>query len=331
MEKKESPLVSIKCLVYNHGQYLRQCLDGFIMQKTNFAFEAIVHDDASTDNSAEIIREYAEKYPDIIKPIYETENQYLKRDGSLGRIMNEAIHPDAKYIAICEGDDYWIDPLKLQKQVDYMENNPHCSLVHTGFKFYYQNENKFLTFKQKCSNYDTLTLEDKVLGGYIQTCTVLYKVCDMVKIRENNDFLFSGYFLMGDFQTWYELLKIGYIHYLPDETSVYRKNDGSATRPESASKYYRFRLSSAEARYYVSIRDKLSVKTQQICERNIRKAMIKYMAFDYQFKSETGYKIKLNWYEKFILKSRILCHYLTIRLVVQKKLGILYRKYRSTY
>ena len=108
-------LVSIRCAVYNHEPFLRQCLDGFVMQKTNFAFEAIVHDDASTDNSAAIIREYAEKFPDIIKPIYETENQYSKKDGSLTRIMDAAISPSSKYIAICEGDDYWIDPLKLQK------------------------------------------------------------------------------------------------------------------------------------------------------------------------------------------------------------------------
>ena len=73
-------MVSIRCLVYNHEPYLRQCLDGFVMQQTNFRFEAIVHDDASTDGSAAIIREYAAKYPDIIKPIYETENQYSKRD-----------------------------------------------------------------------------------------------------------------------------------------------------------------------------------------------------------------------------------------------------------
>ena len=138
MGKKESPLVSIRCLVYNHGPYLRQCLDGFVMQKTNFAFEAIVHDDASTDNSAEIIREYAEKYPDIIKPIYETENQYSKKDGSLNRIMIEAIHPDAKYIAMCEGDDYWIDPLKLQKQVDFLEKNP--DYVYSCHRYYIYNE-----------------------------------------------------------------------------------------------------------------------------------------------------------------------------------------------
>lgn len=92
------------------------------MQRTNFPFEAIVHEDASTDGSAAILREYAEKYPDIIKPIYETENQYGK--GTMGRIMDAAMHPESKYIAICEGDDYWTDPEKLQLQVDFLESHP---------------------------------------------------------------------------------------------------------------------------------------------------------------------------------------------------------------
>ena len=113
----KTPLVSIRCLVYNHELYLRQCLDGFVMQKTNFPFEAIVHDDASTDGSAAIIREYAEKHPDIIKPIYETENQYSKHNGSLVRIMNAAMHRD----------DYWTDPNKLQMQIDFLESHPEYS------------------------------------------------------------------------------------------------------------------------------------------------------------------------------------------------------------
>ena len=116
-----SPLVTIQCLTYNHEKYIRKCLDGFVMQKTNFRFEAIVHDDASTDGTANIVREYADKYPDIIKPIFETENQYSKSDGSLNRIMYE--HTLGKYIALCEGDDYWTDPYKLQKQVDYLEQH----------------------------------------------------------------------------------------------------------------------------------------------------------------------------------------------------------------
>ena len=120
-------IVSIKCLVYNHAPYIRQCLDGFVMQKTNFRFEAIVHDDASTDGTQDIIREYAEKYPDIINPIYETENQYSKKDGSLRKIMNNACN--GKYIALCEGDDYWIDPLKLQKQVDILEKHSDYTIL----------------------------------------------------------------------------------------------------------------------------------------------------------------------------------------------------------
>ncbi len=127
-------LLSIKCLAYNHEKYIRDTLEGFIMQKTNFRFEVIVHDDASTDGTAAIIKEYADKYPDIIKPIFETENQYSKHDGSLRKIMNSAMYPDAKYIAYCEGDDYWTDPYKLQKQVDFLESHPKHSLCIHEFQ-----------------------------------------------------------------------------------------------------------------------------------------------------------------------------------------------------
>ena len=111
--------VTIRCIVFNHEPYLRQCLDGFIEQKTNFKFEVWVHDDASTDGSAAIIKEYAEKYPDIIKPYFEKENQYSKHDGSFQRITYSPKYLRGKYIALCEGDDYWIDSSKLQKQVDF--------------------------------------------------------------------------------------------------------------------------------------------------------------------------------------------------------------------
>lgn len=125
-EHDNIPLVSIKNLVYNHEKYIAQALDGFLMQKTDFPFEVIVHDDASTDNSAQIIRKYEKKFPSIIKPIYETENQYSKHDGSLGRIVNSKL--SGKYIALCEGDDYWIDENKLQMQVDFLEKNPEYTM-----------------------------------------------------------------------------------------------------------------------------------------------------------------------------------------------------------
>jgi len=128
----QKPFVSICCLAYNHEPYIRDCLDGFMIQQTNFDFEVLIHDDASTDKTAEIIREYEKKYPDIIKPIYQTENQYSKRVG-ITRVF-QFPRARGKYIAMCEGDDYWTDPLKLQKQVDFLESNPDYGLVHTGFK-----------------------------------------------------------------------------------------------------------------------------------------------------------------------------------------------------
>ena len=119
MSNPNDIMVTIRCITYNQEKYIRQCLEGFVMQQTNFKFEAIVHDDASTDATADIIREYAERYPDIIKPILETENQYSQGNNKLEGVLDPLM--TGKYIAICEGDDYWTDPLKLQKQVDFLE------------------------------------------------------------------------------------------------------------------------------------------------------------------------------------------------------------------
>lgn len=125
-------MVSICCLVYNHEKYLRECLENLVRQKTNFKFEVLIHDDASTDASPEIIREYEKKYPDIIKPIYQRENQYSKSV----KISFEYQYPRAKgkYLAFCEGDDFWCDENKLQIQFDMMEQNPEHSLcVHPSY------------------------------------------------------------------------------------------------------------------------------------------------------------------------------------------------------
>ena len=111
-------LLTINCLTYNQCDYIRQALDGFLMQKTNFRYIISVHDDASTDGTQDIITEYARKYPDLIKATLEKENQYSKHDGSLRRIVES--HLQGKYVAFCEGDDYWTDAYKLQKQVDFL-------------------------------------------------------------------------------------------------------------------------------------------------------------------------------------------------------------------
>lgn len=115
------PVVSICCITYNHEPYIEDALKGFLIQETDFPYEILIHDDASIDRTTEIIREYEAKYPKLIKPIYQVENQYSSGKRALQIITP---HSKGKYIAFCEGDDYWADPKKLQIQVDFLEKNP---------------------------------------------------------------------------------------------------------------------------------------------------------------------------------------------------------------
>ena len=115
VDNSDKPLVSIKCMTYNHEKYISRTLDGFLIQKTTFPFEILVHDDASTDKTTYILHEYEKKFPKIIKVIYEEINQY--QFGMHHKKINEAIK--GKYLAVCEGDDYWINKNKLQVQVIY--------------------------------------------------------------------------------------------------------------------------------------------------------------------------------------------------------------------
>ena len=129
--KKGEIKVSILCLVYNHEKYLRKCLDSLVNQKTNFNYEILIHDDCSTDNSKEIIERYYKKYPEKINPIYEKENQYSKGVKINKKILIPKIK--GKYFCFCEGDDYWIDENKLQKQYDFMEENKDYKLcIHNS-------------------------------------------------------------------------------------------------------------------------------------------------------------------------------------------------------
>ena len=124
----ETPVVSVCCLSYNHADFISQCLDGILMQETTFPIEILIHDDASTDGTEDIIKQYTALHPDIIFPLYETENRYS--NGYKGKMDIVFNYPRArgKYIAYCECDDYWTDPHKLQKQVDFMESHPDYSV-----------------------------------------------------------------------------------------------------------------------------------------------------------------------------------------------------------
>lgn len=218
MKEDNRPLmVSIRCITYNHELYIRQCLEGFVMQKTTFRFEAVVHDDASTDGTASIIKEYAEKYPNLIKPIFETENQWSKHDNSLRKIMDDACK--GKYIAICEGDDYWTDPLKLQKQVDFLESNSNCSLICNRTERYSESHNCFVSdnvcYEQ--SQYVNPTDIIEKGGLFISTCSVVYRS----SVKENYpDYCFNCH--VGDYPLAIMSAMKGDVYYLNERMSVYR-------------------------------------------------------------------------------------------------------------
>lgn len=132
------PLVTIWCITFNQVKFIRDALDGFVKQQTNFSFKVIVHDDASTDGTTDIILEYSRKYPDLIIPFIEKENQW--QHGGLKQIVKIMAenHANTKYVAFCEGDDFWTDPQKLQKQVDFLEKNPAYSLCFHSAKKQYE-------------------------------------------------------------------------------------------------------------------------------------------------------------------------------------------------
>tara|TARA_R110002051_G_scaffold238375_2_gene299117 strand:+ start:7997 stop:9106 length:1110 start_codon:yes stop_codon:yes gene_type:complete len=217
-------VVSISCLAFNHELYIRQCLDGFIMQKTNFAFEVLIYDDASTDNTVEIIKEYEVKYPELIKPIYQSENQYSK--GVKVSSTYNWSRVKGKYIAMCEGDDYWSDPLKLQKQVDFLEKNEDYGLVHTNFDTYYQDSNYFLKNTHTVYNIeikDNCTLNYWNLFGEamatIKTLTACFRY-DLIK--EWQSVTPENKWLVGDFPMYFFMSLKSKVGYLNESTSVYR-------------------------------------------------------------------------------------------------------------
>ena len=214
---KNTLTVSIKCVVYNHEPYLKQCLDGFVMQKTNFRFEAIVHDDASTDKSADIIREYAELYPDIIIPVLEEENLYSKDKVLLRRKMNNLCK--GKYVALCEGDDFWTDPYKLQKQVDYMEAHPGCSLCFTAADVIYEKgvpKNDQYVFAQQ----ETRDLYDLPDLWIVATASILH-------VNKMDNYPYDPRFLYGDFPLIMFMLQKGYLHCIGEKMVTYRRNASS--------------------------------------------------------------------------------------------------------
>lgn len=291
-----NPLVSINCMTYNHKAFIRQCLDGFMMQKCSFDFEVLIHDDASTDGTQDIIREYEVKYPDIIKPIYQKENQYSK--GIDPSLKYNAPRVKGKYIALCEGDDYWTDPYKLQKQVDFLESHPDYVMCSHRFNQYIQDKNlleeeKNLTFQG--ADYD---LKNLIGGKWLtQTLTVMYRR-SALDLKE-----YESYGMSMDIILFYALLKNGKGYCFPDIMATYRLHGGgvwsevslnqrrliefrarlaiySVERSDSAAMFLLYQFAKAMSRVWILKQWRMIIKVFQILKKHYGGGFVTQMMFD---------------------------------------------------
>jgi glycosyltransferase involved in cell wall biosynthesis len=206
------PKVSIVTIAYNQEKYIRQALESFVTQKTDFDFEVIVADDCSTDKTATIIKDFAEKYPKLFRPILR------KKNIGVGPNFKDALQAaKGEYLALCEGDDYWTDPRKLQKQADFLDKHPDCALCFHSVTVVFDDNSKpsYVFPETKRAKFTTAEL---LKENYIQTNSVMYRR------RGYKDF--PTHILPLDWYLHLYHAKFGKIGFLKDTMSVYRRHPG---------------------------------------------------------------------------------------------------------
>ncbi len=258
----ENIKLSIVCLAYNHERFIRDCLDGFVMQKTDFPFEILINDDASTDKTADIIREYEAKYPDLFRCVYQTENQWGKKS-----VWTDILFPmvRGKYVALCEGDDYWTDPLKLKKQVEFMEAHPDFSVCfHPVTVHWDDNSEPDKIFpNEKGRFYKTeLTLTDLLDHNFIQTNSVIYRW----RFHHDPLTLMPNDILPGDWFLHLLHAQTGKIAFLPDVMAVYRRNQGGIWSGVAQKPEWFIRCGISFLRFYLAVQKQFGKNYKEILD-----------------------------------------------------------------
>ncbi len=226
----EEPLVSICCITYNHEHYIKEAFDGFIMQKTNFPVEIVISDDCSKDNTREIIAEYKAKYPDLIRDVSPDKNL-----GSSVNFIYVQQCSQGKYIAMCEGDDYWTDPFKLQKQVDFLETHPYFSMCFHGATIKNETNTQVITTCDKIETKEYFT-NDIFPGWVIPTASVVFQraMIDTYPSLKHEEWM-----KYGDIVLFLKCTHTGQVWGMSEKMSVYRMTEnGAVVRQKNENDYY---------------------------------------------------------------------------------------------
>lgn len=227
--KDGNPTVSVSCLTYNHAKYIEQCLQSILMQRTTFPFEIVIHDDASVDGTAEIIKHYQKRYPQIIKPIFETVNQSADRNVDVQLRMYHNM--SGRYIAFCEGDDYWVDNYKLQKQYDFLEKNREYVVVGNLTKVFNQIDEEIETFvDSKAGEYTIDDLNEWRLFAHFSS----YFARNFCRYLSEEDlFTYLSLNCPGDRKFPFLFFKLGKLYVLPFWGTVYRYQSSKGSYTQS--------------------------------------------------------------------------------------------------
>jgi glycosyltransferase involved in cell wall biosynthesis len=252
------PLVTTRTVTYMHEPFIRACIEGILMQRTTFPVQVVIHDDASTDKTADIVREYETKYPWLIKGIYQKENQYSKPGrGTMREDIHTAIR--GKYVAYCEGDDYWTDPLKLQKQVEMLETNSNYSgcfhktiVVSTDGTSDNPNDwwkdfsgRQYISFKDVISEDTPFHTSSFMFRGYL------------IKYLDSNHKLYKG-IISGDLINFCLVANCGNIGFIHDYMSAYRRHGAGITTTTTHTNKLSFTIS--RIKMWVRLKNKLYPK-----------------------------------------------------------------------
>lgn len=267
----EKPFVSVKTITYNHEKFIAQCIEGIMMQKTNFSFEYIIGEDCSTDGTMEIVKEYVVKYPDVIRIVSSEKNV-----GAAENDHRTDLECKGKYVAFCEGDDFWTDPNKLQKQVDLLEANPDYGLVHTSFSCLSGSKIIEDVWRKREMLQGDL-LDSLIAGNCIATATVCMRNELLQKIQIG-DQVINNNWKMGDYPLWIEVASQTKIAYMPDDTITYRIHSESATHALDLSGDYKFFQSRYQIKnFYVDKYDRKNLIP--VLNKMYYKELLKYAIF----------------------------------------------------